>query len=55
VVLGSWLKDGANAFQVVEAIDPAIEDLRSNVGELEEALIREHGYDQAELDQEPRR
>ena len=52
VVLGSWLKDEANAFQVVEAMDPVIEDLRKNVGELEEALISEYGYDQAELDQE---
>lgn len=52
MVLGSWLKDEANAFQVVEAMDPVIEDLRKNVGELEEALISEYGYDQAELDQE---
>ena len=52
MVLSSWLKDEADAFQVVEAMDPVIEDLRRNVGELEEALISEYGYDQVELDQE---
>ena len=52
MVLSSWLKDEADAFQVVEALDPVIEDLRRNVGELEEALISEYGYDQVELDQE---
>ena len=52
MVLSSWLKDEADAFQVVEAMDPVVEDLRRNVGELEEALISMYGYDQVELDQE---
>ena len=52
VVLGSWLRDEANASQVVEAIVPVIEDIRRDVGEVEETLVSEYSYDQAELDQE---
>ena len=31
---------------------PVIEDIRRDVGEVEETLVSEYSYDQAELDQE---
>ena len=50
VVLSSWLRDEVNASEVVEAIAEVIEGIRRNVVEVEETLISEYGYDQAELD-----